>query len=102
MRHGDATLVTTRERTFPLVGGALCLRSFDAIQAAGQAAIGTTAVGALNPCHSQSAKARCTVRRDSFKFSAILRTLGQQVPSASAAIGLTSFSVNSAIILRIS
>ena len=47
MRHGDATLVTTRERTFPLVGGALCLRSFDAIQAAGQAAIGTTAMGAL-------------------------------------------------------
>ncbi len=47
MRHGDATLVTTRERTFPLVGGALCLRSFDAIQAAGQAAIGTTAVGAF-------------------------------------------------------
>ena len=47
MRHDDATLVTTRERTFPLVGGALCLRSFDAIQAAGQAAIGTTAMGAL-------------------------------------------------------
>ena len=39
MLHGDATLVTTRERTFPLVGGALCLRSFDAIQAAGQTAI---------------------------------------------------------------
>lgn len=47
MRHGDATLVTTRERTFPLVGGALCLRSFDAIQAAGQAAVGATAVGAF-------------------------------------------------------
>ena len=47
MRHGDATLVTTRERTLPLVGGALCLRSFDAIQAAGQATIGTTAMGAL-------------------------------------------------------
>ena len=47
MCHDDATLVTTRERTFPLVGGALCLRSFDAIQAAGQAAIGTTAMGAL-------------------------------------------------------
>lgn len=47
MRHDDATLVTTRERTFPLVGGALCLRSFDAIQAAGQTAIGTTAVGAF-------------------------------------------------------
>ena len=55
-----------------------------------------------NPCRSKSAKARCTVRRDSFKSSAILRTLGQQVPSASAAMGLTSFSVNSAIILRIS
>ena len=47
MRHGDATLVTTRERTIPLVGGALRLRSFDAIQAAGQAAIGTTAVVAF-------------------------------------------------------
>lgn len=47
MRHGDATLVTTRERTFPLVGGALCLRSFDAIQAAGQASIGTAAMRAL-------------------------------------------------------
>ena len=47
MRHDGATLVTTRERTFPLVGGALCLRSFYAIQAAGQAAIGTTAVGVL-------------------------------------------------------
>ena len=47
MRHDDATLVTTRERTLPLVGGALCLRSFDAVQAAGQAAIGTTAMGVL-------------------------------------------------------
>ena len=47
MRHDDATLVTTRERTFPVVGGALCLRSFDAVQAAGQASIGTAAVGAL-------------------------------------------------------
>ena len=27
-------------------------------------------------------KARCTVRRESFKSSAILRTLGQQVSSA--------------------
>ena len=48
MRHGDATLVTTRERTFPLVGGALCLRSFDAIQAAGQAAVGAVALPLLN------------------------------------------------------
>ena len=47
MRHDDATLVTTRERTFPLVGGALCLRSFYAIQAAGQAAVETAAMGVL-------------------------------------------------------
>lgn len=47
MRHYDATLASAKERTFPLVGGALCLRSFEAIQVAGQAAIGTMAVGAL-------------------------------------------------------
>ena len=47
MRHDDATLVTTRERTFPLVGGALFLCSFDAIQVAGQAAVGTAAVRTL-------------------------------------------------------
>ena len=52
MRHGDATLVTTRERTFPLVGGALCLRSFYAIQVAGQTAVGTAAMGALQKAMS--------------------------------------------------
>ena len=47
MRHGDATLASAKERTSPLAGGALFLRSFDAIQAAGQAAVGATAVGAF-------------------------------------------------------
>ena len=47
MRHYDVTLASVKERTFPLAGGALFLRSFDAIQAAGQAAVGPTAVGAL-------------------------------------------------------
>lgn len=47
MRHYDAALASAKERTFPLAGGALFLRSFDAIQAAGQAAVGAMAVGAL-------------------------------------------------------
>lgn len=47
MRHGDATLASAKERTSPLAGGALFLRSFDAIQAVGQAAVGATAMGAL-------------------------------------------------------
>lgn len=47
MRHGDATLITAPKRTSTLVGGALFLCSLDAIQVAGQTAVGTAAMGAF-------------------------------------------------------
>lgn len=47
MRHGDATLMTVQERTSPLAGGALFSCSLDAVQVAGQTAVGTAAMGAL-------------------------------------------------------
>lgn len=47
MRHGDATLMTVQERTSPLAGGGLFSCSLDAVQVAGQAAVGTTAMSAF-------------------------------------------------------
>lgn len=47
MRHYDANLASAKERTSPLVGGALFLCSFDAVQVAGQAAVGSLSMGAL-------------------------------------------------------
>ena len=47
MRHGDATLMTVQERTSPLAGGGLFSCSLDAVQVAGQAAIGSLSMGAF-------------------------------------------------------
>ena len=52
MRHGDATLMTVQERTSPLAGGALFSCSLDAVQVAGQTAVGTAAMGALQKAMS--------------------------------------------------